>query len=112
MISFYSSEFSSLLYFSMIKFFTESHHRDFLDVKHMFCMQKNVNSKNDNSNAKPMLVLKFKTFFYAMSWPTLMNVKRAYNTNIDMLRFIGSQLNAITSECAFEINPASIRTFK
>src|SRR3954464_13557890 len=27
-------------------------------------------------------------------------------------RFIGSQLNAISSECAFKINPTSIRTFK
>src|SRR4051812_5570467 len=32
--------------------------------------------------------------------------------HIYVLRFIGSQLNAISSECAFEINPTSIRTFK
>src|SRR3954469_16845463 len=29
-----------------------------------------------------------------------------------VLRFIGSQLNAISLECVFEINPTSIRTFK
>src|SRR3954471_5438048 len=98
MISFYSSEFSSLLYFDMIKLLTDSHHGNFLDVKHIFCMQKNVNSKNDNSNAKPMLVLKFVKTFYEMRLRPLVTeslvdttsifctwkIKQTYDTNMDM----------------------------
>src|SRR3954463_462635 len=113
MISFYSLEFSSLSYFDMIKLLTDSHFGNFLEVKHMFCMQKNVNSKNDNSNAKPMLVLKFKETFYEMRLRPLVNGSLVDTISILHMedkasirsqhkyvsRFIGSQSNVISSEC-------------
>src|SRR3954471_15237233 len=69
-------------YCDLIKLRTDSHLGNSLDVKHIFRMQKNVNSKNDNSNAKPMLVLKFKENFIEIRWRPLVNESLVDTTSI------------------------------
>src|SRR3954467_14685089 len=83
-----------------------------LMFKQMFCMQKNVNYKNENSNTKPMIVLKFKTF-YEMRLQPLVNGMQSGHTIPTYMCYASLRVsNAISLECVFEINPTSIRTFK